>query len=416
MTAASASAARVGGFQAWLRQAAFWALVGFVFSIPWENAVQLTGLGSLSRLLGIAALGLGLLGLVGGGRVTLRPPSLFVIVAGAWVLWGVLTYYWSVAPSATLRRGVTMVQLLGMAWLVWEYARTAQQRRVLMQAFVIGVLVTVGVALNVFFSGTGDFREVGDGFDPNNFSVQLAFGLVMVVHLIAHARSTLLRWLLLLYIPVAAFTLVLAASRGGLLAMLAASLMLPVLLRRLGPGMRIGLVVLLTAAAYGLFVSVPAAFPELEANLTRLGATTDELTEGSLTGRRDIWQAGIQVFQEHSFVGVGAGAFPPAVAPLLGRHKVAHNTFLSVLVEQGIIGFALFALLLVTVVASVASRREDMRGWHWVLLLVVLIAIVPLSSETHKELWFVLALVTADRPLLVAAAGDRRARRRAEAA
>jgi hypothetical protein len=37
---------------------AFWALLAFIFTVAWEDAVVLDGIGTLSRVIGVVALGL----------------------------------------------------------------------------------------------------------------------------------------------------------------------------------------------------------------------------------------------------------------------------------------------------------------------------------------------------------------------
>src|SRR5690606_29090830 len=98
---------------------AFWALVLFVASIPSEETVRLSGVGSLSRLLGMAALALGLLTLIRPrGRLGLRPPSLFLVIASGYLLWAVLSLFWALEPGVTRGRLITYTQLFVMAWLV----------------------------------------------------------------------------------------------------------------------------------------------------------------------------------------------------------------------------------------------------------------------------------------------------------
>lgn len=72
------------------------------------------------------------------------------------------------------------------------------------------------------------------------------------------------------------------------------------------------------------------------------------------------------MFGQAPFQGVGAAAYAPTVEHALGLASnsgtnesgvavgrlVAHNTFFSVLVEEGAIGFALFLALLLTLVLS----------------------------------------------------------------
>ena len=73
--------------------------------------------------------------------------------------------------------------------------------------------------------------------------------------------------------------------------------------------------------------------------------------------------------------------------------KVAHNTYLSVLVEVGLVGFSLFALMLIIVgVQAVRQPRWESRLWLATLLTWALGAF-SLTWENRKQTWLVLGLI-----------------------
>jgi len=110
-------------------------------------------------------------------------------------------------------------------------------------------------------------------------------------------------------------------------------------------------------AAFGVFYFTLVAPPQALARITEFRAN-----QGS--GRVDLWHVGLQVFRSHPIIGVGAGNFqvvepaysitdinltrPDLVVDLT---KVVHNTYLQVLAEVGLIGFALFASIIVSAFA-----------------------------------------------------------------
>jgi O-antigen ligase len=83
--------------------------------------------------------------------------------------------------------------------------------------------------------------------------------------------------------------------------------------------------------------------------------------------RTDIWRAAVTIWEQHPVLGVGVGGFPLAYAetPIPGKLFLpntvfqppphAHNLFLNILAEQGIIGFVVF--LLVVLIALRACVR-----------------------------------------------------------
>jgi O-antigen ligase len=81
------------------------------------------------------------------------------------------------------------------------------------------------------------------------------------------------------------------------------------------------------------------------------------------------------------------------------ENKVAHNSFISVLVELGVIGFALFVLIL-TIAMIEAARQTKWHSRFWVSVLVTwVIAASTLTLEYRKPTWLFLSLVVASAAL-----------------
>src|SRR6185436_14960972 len=117
--------------------------------------------------------------------------------------------------------------------------------------------------------------------------------------------------------------------------------------------------------------------------------------EGTLTHRTVIWAAGLQAFRDHAFLGVGAGAYGAAVLKAVDIPYVAHNTYLSVLVELGTVGGLLSVGLLASVVWC-AVRMRDLERRLWITLLVAWGAgVSSLTWEYRKPTWLLFGLLVA---------------------
>lgn len=160
---------------------AYLLLLAFVFAIPWEEAIVLPGVGSVARVIGLAAFALALFGLASGGRVRVRKPSLLLVAALPFVAWSVASTFWSIDAEVTTSTAFTLVQLLVMVWLVWQLAPTSGHQRGLAQAFVLGCYVT---ALNIIwiflFQGDAiniDGRVTAAGANQNDIATLMALGI-----------------------------------------------------------------------------------------------------------------------------------------------------------------------------------------------------------------------------------------------
>jgi hypothetical protein len=329
----------------------------FAFAMPWENAVVIPGFGTVSRVVGLAAFGIGVISVLDSGRF--RVPAVQHCLMGLFVTWVGLTYFWSFDPGRTRIAAVTFVQLLTMVWLIWQFAQTYQKQILLLRAFVLGTVVSSTAIVVAFLNGpTAESyygRYTGLGFNPNDLALILALSLVLALGAI-----------------------LLTAARGPLLASAGALLMLPFAFAQLTRGQKI------VGFALVVLMGIGAGFLVPQTSWSRLSTIGSEVSSGTLNERTMIWRAGWSVFNQSPFRGVGAAAFAPSVEHALGMpfhgsgiddggpsnvELVAHNTFLSVLVEQGVIGFSLFLGILLTLVFSAwRFPLVDRAFWLSVLL------------------------------------------------
>ncbi len=385
------------------RDLALATLAVFVFSIPYENGVTITGATSIARLLGFAAVGVVVLTLVERGQVRLRAPSLFLVAVAVYALWGLASFFWSVAPTGTMTRAATLIQLAAMAWMVHQIGSSDRNRDVLAQAFVFGVYASVGVALFTFFAGAQvEARDVG-GLNPNWFAIGSSFAVPVAWGLALRARRPVLFWVNALLPAFVVLAVVVAASRGGLITLLVALTVIPLSLGKLGLLRQLLVFGLVAAVTVGAAVLAPRALAGLEDNLVRLQGTLDEIEGGTLTGRTVIWEAGFETFLESPVIGHGYAAFSLAVEPRLGRGRGAHNGYLSIAVGTGIIGIGLF-LTLVLIVAFGVLATPARRLEFLVLIVALLVGMIPANIENTKSVWFLLAWLSASRPLTVVTA------------
>jgi O-antigen ligase len=393
-----------------LQKAAYFFLWLFAFAMPWENALTIPGFGTVSRAVGLAAFGVGLLAVLDSGR--LRAPTVQHILMVLFVTWVGMTYFWSFEPSRTRIAAVTFLQLLAMVWLIWEFAQTWKQQILLLRAFVLGTLVSSIAIVLSFLSGPatgadGSYygRYTGLGFNPGDLALILALSLPISLYLAARDEGWRFRvWFYGVHLVLAISAILLAASRGALIASAGALLMLPVAFSQLTRGQKTVGVALVALLGVGAVFTVP------QSSWSRLGTIGAEVSSGTLNERTMIWQAGWVVFGQSPFRGVGAAAFAPSVEHAMGMpfhgtsmdeggpvnvELVAHNTFISVLVEQGVIGFALFLGILLTLVFSAWQFPAVDRVFWLSLLLTWAIGVSSLTWEDRKPSWFIFGVLVA---------------------
>jgi O-antigen ligase len=276
-----------------------------------------------------------------------------------------------------------------MIWMIWQLARSRSQQVGLMTAYVLGAHVAaMGTIMLYLQQGQALRRFAAGGVDPNDLAMTLALGLPMAWYLGLIYRRPLLRLICRAYLPVGIVALGLTGSRGGMLASIVALMVVPLTLTRLSPAKLVGGIAILILSGWLAVTYTPDTIVQ------RLATTESEVQGGRMGGRLKLWQAGLKVFVNRPIFGWGTSSFKPAVTPILGpMSQVAHNSFISVLVEQGLVGLLLYLIMFAAVFREVLRLPPLEKRFALVLLAALLVAMLPLTWEDRKSVWFILAML-----------------------
>jgi O-antigen ligase len=359
----------------------------FVFAMPWENAVVLPGVGTITRVLGLVTFGAGVLAAVMDGKF--RRPGLFLVVTTLFVIWSLTSAFWAIDSFEVVRRSKTYAQLALMVWLLWELAPSGRSYVHALQAYVLGAFVVAGATLWNYLSGAVaiEARYTAAESNANDLAMILVLAIPIAWYLSLVAHGWFWRWTNRLYVPIGVIAVLLTASRGGLITTLVA---LTIVLWTVGSirwTTRIAVVALLVVGAFGVSKVVP------QSSWERLATTHRNLQSGDIGSRGVIWRAGLRAFDDHKLAGVGAGGFGYAVEPELGREFAAHNAFIAVLVELGFVGLALFGALFVAAIRPWDHFASTDSRFRIVLFATLVIGVMPLNWDYAKPMWFVLTML-----------------------
>jgi len=373
-----------------MRTVAYWLSLILIFMIPWENAVTVAGLGTLTRVTGLLVAAVWVGALVVTGRF--RKPHQFHMAVFVFVLWNTGSVFWSFSVEETVERIETYFQLAGLVLLLWDLYTTPAALNAGLQAYVLGAHVAVGSTVYNYLAGKEAFaysggRYTGAGLNAGDLALILTLGLPVAWHLTTSAgngiKSYILKPVNYAYIPVALFAILLTAARMALFAAIPAVLFVLGTSARVKPLLRILISVVSIGALFALQPYVP------QSSRDRLTTTSASIAERDLGGRAAIWRESIAVFSEDPLLGVGSGALSTTIE----SGSVAHNTFLSVLAELGMIGFLLFAVMLAVAVYQ-AIRQPKWHSRLWLTVLTVwLIGVSAQTWEHRKPTWLFLSLV-----------------------
>lgn len=381
----------------------------FFFSLPLQDVINLPGSStfSISRLTGLLLIVAAVGATLSRSTLRLRVPALTLIFTGlfcAWAVLGSIGNLWN--PGGALIKASTFAQLAVMVVIIWQLCRTEADHHALLQAFVIGAYVVAGRI--VFDYATNPFvptseqsieRYTGLGNSPNGIAANIALALPMAYFLGSFRSRGLWRWLNYLYLPVALFGIILTASRGGFVVALAGLMVIPLTLGALRRGGRVAVIVGTVVAAVALLAVVPVG------NFERIAETSSEISEGNVSNRSQIWAGGLELYRQSPLVGIGTGSFGRAIEPVLGYSIAAHNAFLVVLIESGVVGFVLFTLNFVIVLLPLLGLPGPERIFYACLWLALVVSMLPSNVEDAQYVWALLTLMATRRAYTVRVSG-----------
>jgi probable O-glycosylation ligase (exosortase A-associated) len=320
---------------------AFVALVGFAISTYASIAHLIPALGALrpalaSALLALASITIGRL--AAGRPFSLDPPrGLFLIGLCVWAL---LSMIWTRAPEVTRPMVFELFKLAAIYLTVVNVVNSTARLSRLCFVIVICALAPAFGTIDRWRSGTDlidGFRASWEGVyaDPNHLSMTLVALVPLALFFALSKRGLWQRAVAGVSAVSCVAAIVFTHSRGGALG-LACSVGVWVLLGQ--KRVRAGLVAL--ALLVALVVFAPSSFWERTETLGRFERDL------SAMGRVFAWEITADISRDRPMTGVGLGAFQSAWGDYAPREArgislVAHNIFLSVVGELGLLGFAL---------------------------------------------------------------------------
>ena len=193
---------------------------------------------------------------------------------------------------------------------------------------------------------SGRFRADTMNFDSNDLAFVLVSLLPFCVIVVLGSFRTWAKLVAFATVTLGVVVVLYTASRGGFLGL--ATFALLILILRVGTvsrGYRLVGFMLLASV-------VLTQLPKIDVDRYRTIGAIEGDYNATEFGRIGIWKRGLRGFVENPLVGVGVGGFGQMIGESRRRDGVqfrwqtAHNAFLQVSVETGIVGGAAFLLLI----------------------------------------------------------------------
>jgi O-antigen ligase len=332
-------------------------------------------------------------------------PVLCALVAVS-VVWIALSITWATDGSVAASNALRYVQNATLFVIVFAAVRNVRDAKVILGAFALGAALSAAYGLVGGANLTQPGRLVGTTGEANQLATYLVAGLVLSIGLaVTNRRVPPLVFGASACAAACILGLALTLSRAGLVALLAALIASTVVVRR-HRGV-ITLAAVLVAGGFAVY------FLALAPPTARQRIFSDP---SGTSGRTALWTVAQRMIEAHPVDGVGIGNFPLRSVDFLVRPGAlnndsyvveepleAHNIYLQLLAETGIVGFLLFAGVVAAVLSCcwrAARARSPGRGHDLMVLaevtlvanVAVLVANFFAPGLFDKQMWLLFAL------------------------
>lgn len=280
----------------------------------------------------------------------------------------------------------------------------------LLRALVLGGAGYVGAGLLLAVPGMGRLAGTGGAgsYDPNDLGLVTVCTIPICVYMMRREAPRFDRIVAFVAVILLLIATVMTGSRGGFLALVAVAGYALLAFRAVKLSRRLTILALAGTALVGVG---GAAYMDRIATLA--DPTEDYNWSGQAeSGRIEIWKRGLRYIAQHPVLGVGVDAFfiaegnsPEALARRAQgagfKWSAAHNSYIQIGAELGVIGLLSFVTLLVMAfretrrIARMAARREDrlLAQCFGALLVGYVIAAAFLSQAYSTFLYFTLGIL-----------------------
>ena len=356
----------------------------FIFLIPWGDSI-VDGFPAVVGMISFAALII-LLILEG----THRNYSLFhlmVILLWTWALFSVIwTYNFDTGIEVAKRALQIMILPFVFSMIIID------KNRVLLayQSYVVGNTVGSMIIISNFLNGIQSpyYNRYGiDNIETDLLGIMLAISIPIAAYLNNTYKNKWLKTFNLLAIPLILYAIFLTGTRTATLVSIIG--LAYWLFSQKKASIKIKLAILFT---FVMTIILLITFAP-KASLERAYSSVESISSGTLNYRTVIWSASIDQWKKSPVIGTGIGGLKYALNKSHVNYSGAHNTYLEFLTEMGIVGLALYLILITVIFHQILRCPFKEKFFLLSLLMVILITQITQHSQFQKETWFALTMI-----------------------
>jgi O-antigen ligase len=364
----------------------------YVLLLPFDNVLSIIGTATLTKFLGI--LTILILLFKGGFEKKLRRPDNAAFWWILFMIYAVFSLSWAIKSDNPFEGMPTVIGLFTFYLVVASYKIQKSDFDTLKVSILIGGFIAAVYVIYGFAIGQShgvDVRstvKVGESTsDPNTIAFSLLIPTSVCIQMIIENKNKVKKGLLWAVFIIILFSIIVTGSRGGLLGTGAIIIIYILSMKK-----RISYGIIFIILAIILLSFTPDYFMERWRGALDSGGA----------GRTTIWYVGFKSLEKYWAFGAGLHNFTTAYSEFAffdiskGWDREAHNIYIEILVELGIVGFSLMILAMMKHYQIMQSRfvrynsnSTMLKASFW----AVLVSSFFLGTTWHKSFWLLWMLI-----------------------
>ena len=286
--------------------------------------------------------------------------------------------------------GLKLLRLLFFlifSYSILDFINTRKLLTVILQCFSAGFVLSVLLNIKIFINELiySHLRFWGSSSNPNVIGlISLMVMLINIYIYMNESKRGKRYYHLLLFILISGFVLILSGSRSAILGSIAGLLFI---ILKSNKKLKIYSIVFI------IIITAPAIIPETILSYLVLRSSKEYIVETKGSSRLDIWGAYLKNFDKYIITGLGYSNSPKAIRGTIQEGRTLHNTYFSILVEFGILGFAFILQGIFQIIRKLNKINDTGKVYILAILYALLVNSFFIDNINQRITWLIFPVI-----------------------
>jgi len=355
-----------------------------IFLLPWGDGLW----DGTPRIVAMLCFGIAIIQFLTRG--THRNYTFYHFFIILYIAWLILSMLWTPDLEWAKEVANTAIQLILLSFL---FSLIIDSKALIIksyQAYVFGNIVGSLIIINNFIHGieTNYYGRYGiNNIETDTLSIVLAVSLPIAAYLTFKQTNRVLRIINLLAIPLIFYAIFLTGTRTGSIVGILAILYWLFTYRSASLVIKSSIAFVIVASVVAIFTFAP------KASIDRIFSAGQSISSGTLNSRTSIWRGSLKEWEKSPIIGSGLGGLGFVLSKEHVNYKGAHNVFIQLLTEDGIIGLTFYSLIIISLFYYLLHTPLDEKAFLFTLLMVLLISQLTTHTHLDKFVWYAFTMI-----------------------